>query len=83
MPYIKTLGELRNLRPDLPDNTPLFTNNSNTMEQRGLQRGIYVNDKLIKVSIHKETTWDRFDGGDYEYDCIDIDPNGSEEGLKL
>ena len=53
------------------------------MEQRGLQRGIYVSDKLIKVSIHRETTWDRFDGGDYEYDCIDIDPNGSEEGLKL
>lgn len=72
---MKTVGELKRLIKDLPDDMPLVTYQNN-MEKVGYQNEV----SCAVVSMKEETreAWDRFDGCGYTYKTMVRSKDGSD-----
>lgn len=75
---MKTVGELKEMIKDLPDDMKLVMYKSN-METSGYQNSVYtsVEDMVSK----KKHTYDRFDGISYDYEVY-IGNKNNENGEK-
>lgn len=72
----KTVGELKKLLADIPDNTPIVQYHSD-MERSGYMPGGYLRKEAFNP-VTKQT-WDRFDGTDYSYTSYEMVYNENQK----
>lgn len=76
---MKTVGELKEVIKDLPDDMKLVMYKSN-METSGYQNAIYAS--VEAMASETKHTWDRFDGTNYDYEVY-TDSKDGEKCLKI
>ena len=72
---IKTVGELKKLLADMPDDTPIVAYQSN-MEKSGYMQGMWADKKKMAKSV--KHTIDAFDYTPYSYEVFEESKIGTD-----